>query len=211
VKRILRSFIVTIISYVLIFLPVVNAADALSLPAGDLIAPVIKHSPITSKIPPGEIATIQATVTDNVAVKNVTVFYRDIGAANFNRTKMVRESGTDYYSTTLPEVMEPGVEYYIQATDRAGNTILHGHTFAPLTIAVSADAPLQEETEAVTIAAQEEKAAAKPDKGISKWVWIGLGVLAVGALAGGGGDDDPGTAGKTDPTTGTVNISGRTP
>ncbi|NOX42114.1 MAG: hypothetical protein GXP19_00015 [Gammaproteobacteria bacterium] len=211
-KRILRSFIVAIVSNSLIFLPLVNAnaAEALALPSGDLIAPEIKQTPITKNVPPGERANIHATVTDNVSVKTVSVFYRNVGATEFKRTEMMRELGTDDYSVTLPEIMEPGVEYYIQATDQAGNTILHGHTFSPLTIVVSPDAAPQEGAEGVVAIPQStplEGMAAKPAEGkISKWVWIGLGVVAVGALAGGSGG-----GGGTTPTTGTVTITGPTP
>lgn len=207
-KRILRSFIVAIISSSLIFLPLVNAnaAEGLALPSGDLVAPEIQSPPITKKIPPGERTIIHATVTDNVGVKNVTIFYRNIGAIDFQRKEMMREIGTEDYSVTLSEMMEPGIEYYIQATDQAGNTILHGHTFSPLTLTVSSDALPQEGQDAMAVAPQDEKTEEK--KGISKWVWIGLGVLAVGAIAASGGDSGGGT---TVATTGTINITGPTP
>lgn len=56
-KRMLRSFIVIIISNSLIFLPLVNAntAEGLALPSGDLIAPEIKHTPISTTILFGEL------------------------------------------------------------------------------------------------------------------------------------------------------------
>ena len=212
-KRILHRFLVVIISHSLIFLPMVNtnAAEDLAFPGGDLIAPEIDSPPITQKIAPGERVTVNATVTDNVGVKNVTIFYRDMGETNFKREEMVQSPGTNDYSTTLPEIIAPGIEYYIQATDQAGNTLLHGHTFAPLTLNVQADAIAGEEQLA---AAPQEKAAAESKKGVSKWVWIGLGVLAVGALAaaaGGGGDDGGSVPGEPEPTSGTVNITGPTP
>ena len=203
-KRILRLFIVAIISNSLIFLPLVNtyAAEGLALPSGDLIAPEIISPPITNKIPPGD-TTIHATVSDNVGVKSVTVFYRNIGATDFQRKEMMREIGTEDYSVTLSEMMEPGIEYYIQATDQAGNTILHGHTFSPLTLTVSSDALPQEGQDAMAVVAPQDEKTEK--KGISKWVWIGLGVLAVGAIAASGG------GGTTVATTGTINITGPTP
>lgn len=209
-KRILRLFIVAIISNSLIFLPLVStyAAEGLALPAGDVIAPEIKSPPITKKIPPGERTTIHATVTDNIGVKNVTIFYRDMGAVDFKRTEMMRELGAkDEYIATLPEIMAPGIEYYIQATDNAGNTILHGHTFSPLTLTVLSPGESPQAGQDAMAAAPQEKAAAKPAKGVNQWVWIGLGVLAVGALAGGGG----GGGGGDKPTTGTVTITGPTP
>jgi len=207
VKRILRGLLVAIISHSLIFLPLVNAsaAEGLAFPAGDLIAPNIDSPPITEKIPAGERVTIHATVTDNVGVKNVTIFYRDMGETNFKREEMRQEPGTDDYSATLPDIIAPGIEYYIQATDQAGNTLLHGHTFAPLTLNVSPSASPQEEKGAVAAAPQGEEAA-ESKKGISKWVWIGLGVLAVGAIAASSGGDDNGGV-----NTGAVNITGPTP
>lgn len=205
-KRILRSFLVIIISNSLMFLPLVNvnAAEDLALPSGDVIAPEIKHTPSTTIIPVGEFINIHATVTDNVGVRDVIVFYREkINTNEFKRTKMTQELGTSFYSVSIPGAVAPGIEYYIQATDQAGNTILHGHTFSPLTVSVSTDAPpLGAEDKKITML--EDDTADKPKKGISKWVWIGLGVLAVGAL---GGSDDP----SPGPTTGTLTIGGTIP
>ncbi len=206
-NRFLRSLLVTVINCSLIFLPMhyvtaVNAAEALALPAGDLVAPEIKSPQINTKVAPGESIIVNATVTDNVGVRNVTLFYRNTGAIDFKRVEMSRKQVTDNYAVTLPEVIEPGVEYYIQATDLAGNTVLHGHTFSPLTISVSSDStPLAETEEAVALVPDEAPA----KKGVSKWVWIGLGVLAVGAAASGGGGGGGGS------TTGTVTITGPTP
>ena len=159
-KRILRLFIVAIICNSLIFLPLVStyAAEGLALPAGDLIAPEIKSPPITKKIPPGERATIHATVTDNIGVKNVTIFYRNMGAIDFKRTEMMRELGTkDEYMATLPEIAAPGIEYYIQATDNAGNTILHGHTFSPLTLTVLSPGESPQQGQSAMATAPQER------------------------------------------------------
>jgi len=203
--HIIRKFIVVFICNYLLFLPLINAnaADGLAFPAGDLIAPEIKSPPVTEKFPVGERPTIHATVTDNVGVKNVTIFYRDMGEKEFQRKEMLREPGTDEYSITLPAIVAPGLEYYLQATDLAGNTLLHGHTFAPLTLNVNA--PLGN-------LAQEDqsKGSEKPQQGVNKWVWIGLGVLAVGALAGGGGGGGGGSSTKT-ANSGTVTITGPSP
>lgn len=224
-NRFLRSLLVTVINSSLIFLPMynataVNAAEALALPAGDLIAPEIKSPQINTKVAPGESIIVNATVTDNVGVRSVTLFYRNTGATDFQRVEMSREQVTDNYAVILPEVIEPGVEYYIQATDLVGNTVLHGHTFSPLTISVSSgSAPQAETEEAIALVPEmvegDNAAAAVPaKKGVSKWVWIGLGVLAVGAAAsggGGGGDPTGGGDGGGDPTVGTITITGPTP
>lgn len=205
-KQKLRSLIIIIICNSLLFLPIAQA-ESLALPSGDVIAPEIKHVPFKTNISSNELAKIRATVTDNVAVKSVTVFYRDqVGATEYKRKVMDRELGTDDFVTTLPKVAAPGLEYFIQATDRAGNTILHGHTFSPLTINVATGKGATDKQE-VAKAAQKSGPSMEPAEGkISKWVWIGLGVLAVAALAGGGGSDGPAAV-----PTGTVVISGATP
>lgn len=194
-KQILRSFIVTIICNSLIFLPLVNviAAENLALPSGDVIAPVIKQTRVPANIASTDLARIRATVTDNVGVKNVTVFYRDsIGETDFRRKEMKRDLATDDYVVTLPATMAPSIEYYIQATDQAGNTILHGHIFSPLKLSVSSGAPPQEGSGEVALVPQEDNVLVPPPKGISNWWWVGLGVLIIGAAAGSSSDSGGG-------------------
>ncbi len=147
--RVLRLFLIVFISYLLIFLPPfflpdAKADEASVLPVGDIIAPVITRIPITTKKRPGERASIPVIVTDNVGVKDVTVYYRNIGAVNYRRAEMVRILATDEFSVMLPELSVPAVEYYIQATDYGGNTVFLGHSFSPLTLTVSTDASSQE-------------------------------------------------------------------
>lgn len=201
-KRVIRRFTVLFISNYLVFMPMinVNAADELAFPTGDLIAPEIKSPPITKKFPIGERPAIHATVTDNVGVKTVTIFYRDTGETNFQRKEMEREPGTDDYSITLPAITASGFEYYLQATDLAGNTLLHGHTFAPLILSVNTPS-------GTIVSSGQAKASEKSEQGVNKWVWIGLGALAVGALAGGGGGG--GSSSKSD--SGQVIITGPKP
>lgn len=209
----LRHLVVALLCNSLIFLPIasVRAADSLTLPSGDLIAPIIKHTPITTKLLVGEKPTVKATVTDNVGVQRVTVFYRHIGSDNFQRKQMAPEIGSTSYSTTLPKATVPGIEYYIQAVDKAGNSILHGHTFSPLVVGVTTKAPAQSQSSLAATSGQPEE-----KRGISKWVWIGVGVLALGAAAasgGGGGSSggEPPPAGLDEPSTGTITLSAPTP
>ncbi len=209
----IRILLVSLLSSSLILLPVAQAAE-LALPSGDLVAPVIQHTPISEELPPGQAAEVTAKVTDNVGVEEVILYYRDIDNADFKRMKMKRDLDSDSYTAKLPVVTSPGLEYYIQATDLAGNTLLFGHSFSPLTITV-APAAVADEAAAVAAVEVDTKPSEKEEKsGMSKWIWIGLGAVAVGALAasGGGGDD----AGGGDPiqpasTTGTVTITGPVP
>jgi len=217
VKRTIRSIIVAFISISLIFLPLANASagDESASAVIDLIAPEISSPNIAQELYTDEPANIQAMVTDNEGVKSVTLFYRNIGASDFKSAEMERSTETDIYSIKLTDISEPGVEYYIQATDLSGNAISHGHSIAPLTITILLETLPQSDDVAVASANPEdlpqngldlEEGSAEKSGGISKWVWIGLGVLLVGAAAGGGGG-----GGTTAATTGTVTITGTNP
>ncbi len=194
-----RMMLVALLSISFILFPVVQAAE-LALPSGDLIAPVIEHTPIEKDIYAGQQVDVKATVTDNVGIKNVTLFYRDVNAAEFKRLKMNRDLDSFVYTAQLTTTDSPGLEYYIQATDQAGNTLLFGYSFSPLTIVVL---PAAADNIAVTDNEEKEKS------GISKWVWIGLGVVVAGAaLSSGGGG---GNGSEPAPTTGSLTISGPAP
>jgi len=140
-KLFVTQCLVAILSITFILFPVAQAAESqaaeLALPSGDLIAPTIKHTLIEKKVPVGQQISINATVTDNVGVKSVILFYRDMNAAEFKRLKMNRNLDSFVYTVQLDNVDSPGLEYYIQAMDLAGNTLLFGYSFSPLTVAVT--------------------------------------------------------------------------
>jgi len=189
-----------------VYMPLANAAEALALPSGDLVAPIITHTPVSGEVDNTEYIEISAEVTDNVGVQDVIIYYRAINETNFMRTNMIRERETDKYVVKLKDIPPPGVEYYIKASDLAGNILLHGHSFSPLTIAVASTEP--------GIAKPIAKVPSdEPGKGVNKWVWVGLGVLAVGAVMansddGGGGN---GGAASTKPKDSVVNINAPIP
>jgi len=205
----LRMILVALLSFSFILFPVAQAAE-LALPSSDLVAPAIEHIPIDKDIYSGQSVDIKATVTDNVGVKAVILFYRDTNAAEFKRLKMNRDLDSFVYTAQLVATDLSGLEYYIQATDLAGNTLLFGYSFSPLTITVVAavDNTGHGDT-AATMAATTVEVDEKKS-GISKWVWIGLGVVVAGvALSGGGGG---GGGGGNDPEpSGNLIISGSTP
>ena len=190
-----RMPVVTLLSMALTLLPVIAplaAEEQLSLPKQDLTAPEILHVPISEPLQPGESHTFSATVTDNVKVKSVDMFYRVVGESEYKRLKMSKngENSDEYRITLDSDIMEePGIEYYIQAVDVSGNSLLHGYSFSPLTIAVGAQPINKTDAEIIS---------AKPEETSYKWLWITLGVLAVGAVAsgGGGGGGDDGGNGK---------------
>ena len=210
--KIFKRLLVGLVCQSFIFSNILWAGEQLSLPSPDITAPEVSHNPITDPIVSESDVTIQANVTDNVQVKSVTLFYRIIGEKNYQQLNMKQIGWTDTYSVLIQSVPTPGIEYFIQAEDSAGNTLLHGYSFSPLVVTAQ---PVVEPTVgqelAVTEPLPESAAPVEPKKKSGmKWVWIGLGALAVGviaAAAGGGGGDDGGTS--TDQ--GTVVVSTPTP
>ena len=190
--------------------PVSAQTDIQLAPAGDISPPMIRHTPAKEPAHPGKPVTITATVTDNNGVKQVVLFYRSRGQQNY-RPVVMQPTDTDVYSVTIAaqDVTTPNIEYYIQATDIAGNTILRAGELFPLKLTVTdTDTKVTEtDTEATALgsltgpapATQPPPAslhdAAPPETRPSAWKWI-LGALAVGAIAAltGGGGDDPGPA-----------------
>ena len=85
----------------------------------DTVKPVMAHN-IVSSAGYGSSVLIQAEVTDNIAVQDVTLYYRTIGETAYTSVAMANVEGNTYRAAipataTLP----PGVEYYIAASDGA--------------------------------------------------------------------------------------------
>ena len=203
IKKILRKSLVVILCQTLAYAPLLRAGQ-LSLPSGDLIAPEISQEKYIDTVKTGADHQITVTVTDNVGVKQVTLYYRNIGTEEYKRKSMDNIVNTDDYHATLKsdQIKAPGVEYYIQAMDNAGNTLLHGYSFSPLSVkTTNGDAATVASGDTAAILASEEESS-------NTWLWIGLGVLAVGlaAAAGGGGG-----GGDTPPSTATLNINASDP
>jgi hypothetical protein len=78
--------------------------------------PVISHTPVSSA-PAGQDLNITATITDDGGVTGATLYYRRIGQTGFTAAAM-QPSGNQY-TGTVPgtEMVTPGVEYYLSATD----------------------------------------------------------------------------------------------
>ncbi|MBV1881769.1 MAG: hypothetical protein KUG82_09060 [Pseudomonadales bacterium] len=167
-----------------------QAAD-LALPPDDVIAPEIQHLPLLEKIANNDSQIISATVTDDVAVQSVILFFRSSGTLTFNQRRMNRVGDTDIYSATLrtEELISSGLEYYIQAKDLAGNKILRGHSFTPLTIKIKrkiTDDPSSSTTERLVNTSTQDPQKKSLLK--NKWFWI-AGAVILGAAAGGGDGD----------------------
>ena len=143
-----------------------------------------------------------------MAVKEATLFYRPLRETEYSQLSMTPQ-GDDIYSATIPEaeVWEPAIEYYVQASDEAGNVALQGFSFDPLIVAVaSVIPPIEEEVASVeeeAVAPEEPLFTTGPSSATAWykkwWVWT-IGVAVVGgavAVAGGGGGGDDGDGAST--------------
>src|SRR3989338_11030685 len=143
-----KAFILLVLSfYVFLLLPLYPAlAQELQLPSdSDRLPPVIQHQPSDQAAATGKPMIIKATITDNVSIKEAALYYRPMGNVEYFNLTMKKEEN-NVYSATIPadDVIEPGIEYYIQASDKAGNMVLRGFSFSPLTVMVEPVLPFTE-------------------------------------------------------------------
>ena len=96
--------------------------------SGDQTPPVIGHAPIANDQAVGEPINIAANVIDvDGAVASVVLRYRVTGEGPYAQAPMARIAG-DEWQGAIPgaAVIEPGMQYYIEAIDAAENA-----AFAP--------------------------------------------------------------------------------
>ena len=86
----------------------------------DTVQPTISHEPVKNATEGIEIE-IKAEVTDNIKVKNASLFYRKVGDAEYQEIEMKAKENN--FSATIPAniVTALGIEYYIFATDGVNN------------------------------------------------------------------------------------------
>lgn len=199
-----------------------------TLPGGDILPPEIIHTPL-EEFPAGMPLRIQARVTDDTGVKDVILFYRNAGEAEYRQLRMLSAAGSNLYAATLPDGAGPRVEYFIRASDVAGNSVL-GKLFDPYVITIipaaretdlartlspPPPAPRVQQTSpspAAATAPAVAGAGAGERRGMNRWIWVGIGVVAVAALASsGGGGGGGGGGGDADDGTGTVTITAPVP
>lgn len=219
------QFLLLTAIYAFIVLPLSPVwAQGLSFPADvDHTAPIIQHEPSAAPFPAGEPLVFEATITDDMGVKEATLFYRPQGGSDYASIHM-NAIGQDRYTAAVPQdqVSEPGLEYYIQASDEAGNMVMRGFSFSPLMAIVELGAPGMEEAEKGLAAASPEEGPFKlateepPTKPWYKkwWVWTLVGAVVIGgaaAAAGGGGGGGGGGDSAGAPPSGSATVSGPLP
>lgn len=176
----------------------------------DLIAPTIEVTPIEEARPNTNLV-ISAKVKDNRSVDKVTFFYRSATEKNYKRIDMTRGGNGNVYFVSLERalVRAPSIAYYIQASDKVGNSVMYGYNFSPKLIHIHTAARANNSDIKLDSLSEASPKQAKANNGAMKWLMIGLGAVAVGALASGGGGGsggDTGLPGDDDSDTGSVTI-----
>lgn len=189
------SRIISVFMALLLSLSPAMTSLAQAQAARDITPPKVLHEPDSGEVPSDQPYVVSATVSDENGVGNVTLFFRQVGSSIFNSVDMTPTGKADVFVTEInpAELNPPGLEYYIQAEDTSGNTLLRGFTFEPLVLKIGEGSSGSDQ-----LASQSTDEVKKSGSSSSKWLWIGLGVLAVGGLAaggggggGGGGNEDP--------------------
>ena len=174
------------VALMMFFQSVANSADffgpVISLPQQEVLE---KSSPSYQ---------ISAKVSDDNGIESVVLHYRTIGSNDrFRDLNLIPSRSDGFYSAVIPgaHLEHPGIEYYIEAEDHAGNRTQQPSSDSPKEIFFE---------EAINVAREEEKSASG-----KKWWWIALGVLAAGALV--AASDDGGSDGGG----ATLNVEAPTP
>jgi hypothetical protein len=173
-------------------------------PEIDLVAPKILHARPMGIFHGGQEIEIVATVTDpGSGVAGVRLFFRSKGERNYRVLEMIPDTNDRYRATIPGEAAEdPGVEYYLEAEDRAGNRV---QTLRPPDLS-----PTFVEVKSPTVwerfQGNDKPWYKKP------WVWTVAGVVVLGAAASmGGGGGGGGGGGAGSPTTGTITVDSPVP
>ncbi|MDO6460214.1 hypothetical protein Q4485_05865 [Granulosicoccaceae sp. 1_MG-2023] len=179
------------LSAILALSPLLSTGALAATP--DTTPPKVQHEPADNDAPDDQPLQIYATVTDENGVSEVTLFYRNAGEDEYRSQSMQASGNSGIFMAEVPpaELQPPRLEYYIQAGDTGGNQLLRGFYFEPLSVNVVAGTGA-----AGAVAAKGDESAATGSLKSNKWLWIGLGAVALGGLAaaggGGGGGGDSG-------------------
>lgn len=198
-----------------------------AVPAAEPIAPPrVQHEPFDQAVVAGAPLLIEAMIAAEASVDAV-LLYRRIGGSSYTHISM-RNQGEGRFTAKIPEkeVVPPGIEYFIQATDAFGNMTTYGQPLppgafklVPLTALVQPLAPPVDPAFSDRIFSSEpQRTAEKTSAGNpwykKWWVWAIVGsVAAAGAAIAskGGHGGESGNTGGGAPSTGSLTISGPVP
>ncbi len=188
VRRAGSRLLAMLLSLSLALMPVTASLAQVNDNAEDTEAPVLIHRQLEEGIA-GELQTFLARVSDDFAVGEVTLYYRQSAGGEFESLSMrpLIDSIGEYMIAVETEIdAYRGLQYYIEATDMAGNTTNRGFAYAPIVLTLAAPAVTTAEVEP---GPQSDGFSVSP-----MTILLGVGaLLALGALAGGSGSEPSGT------------------
>ncbi|OED37681.1 hypothetical protein AB833_22705 [Chromatiales bacterium (ex Bugula neritina AB1)] len=170
-----------------------NPAIGQQLPSDiDLDPPVIDHEALVRGVA-GEPQLFSAVIVDDRGIESVQLFYRPATDGEYTSVPMTL-SGSSYIATLQTDENQRRIEYYIEVLDTGGNRVLKGFPFYPLVRGLSIPKAPQPQITQPPPPSQQEPA----KKSGNTVLYVMLGVLALGLLAGasgggsgGGGDSQP--------------------
>jgi hypothetical protein len=186
----------SLLFFLQVIMPPALSAEHTGLPLADNQPPEIRFDTSNNEIESG-IKTFTATVTDNVGVATVTLFFKGETDMIFQPVIM-KQSETDpsLYTKELffDHVIVNKVEIYIRADDISGNSIFEGQKFSPLVFSVI-PAGEEEMIQSVT----EPPVEKEEEVSTLTWVLIGIGAIVLAGSLGGGssGGSSDGSSGGT--------------
>jgi hypothetical protein len=112
----------------------------------------IDHKGFTKPQPQGQAVMIEATITSSAGVRKADIFCRAAGGRDFTAFPMEPVEG-NRYRAVVPDWMTAGngVEYYITATDQAGQSTSQGFVGFPLTVRLLPPRQLSQEERIKTL------------------------------------------------------------
>lgn len=187
ITALMKKLIITLLVPLLAMSPHLYAEEI----SFDFVPPEISHTATIDAVQGIQPRIISATVIDEAGVRQVVLKYRTKGERHYMQLEMLPDSSPSLFMATIPErdAIDPGVEYFIEATDVSGNTSSRGFSVAPLFLPIE---PLPAGSEAPTQQASSASGSSK------KWLWIGLGAALVGGIALSAGGDSGGNTNPAD-------------
>ena len=182
----------SLLFFLQVIMPPALSAEHTGVPLADNQPPEILFDAGNNEIESG-IKTFTATVTDNVGVATVTLFFKGETDMIFQPVIM-KQSDTDpnLYTKELffDHVIVNKVEIYIRADDVSGNSIFEGQKFSPLAFSV-----IPADEEGVIRSVTEPPVPKEEDLSTLTWILIGIGAIVLAGSIGGGSSD--GSSGGT--------------
>lgn len=115
-----------------------GSGDIVASSVVDTTPPVIVHTDVTDGNVAADLA-VNATVTDELAVGHVTLYYKTVGAADYEQMDMLNDDGDNYAATiAAASLSTDGLVYYIEARDMMANQTRYPET-GEIAVAISDD------------------------------------------------------------------------